>query len=345
MPVLLSAGLAGDRPFAAHGRHRNESSWAFRQSDANCIEIGLVNNMSDSALEATERQVLNLLNSAAEELLVRLRLYSLPDLPRTELGKRHMRRLNYFGTPDLWNTHLDGIIITGSEPRAPDLKKEPYWPVLTEVFEWAETHTASAIASCLAVHAAVLHMDGIERHPLDRKCFGIFEFANVSDHPIMNGVPTLLRVPHSRWNEVRERDLSSNGYVVLSRSERAGVDLFVKQRQSLLLFFQGHPEYEPWTLLREYRRDVERFLDRERDTYPDMPTDYFDDATAHAFVRFRERALNDRNSDLLEHFPSIPATEMAEPWRLPAIRIYGNWLRYLSAQKARRLEDFGLTAR
>jgi homoserine O-succinyltransferase/O-acetyltransferase len=77
---------------------------------------------------------------------------------------------------------------------------------------------------------------------------------------MMRGVASSLRFPHSRWNEVRKVDLASSGYTVIARSERAGVDTFVKQTKSHLVFFQGHPEYEAWTLLSEYRKDIERFF-------------------------------------------------------------------------------------
>ena len=113
------------------------------------------------------------------------------------------------------------------------------------------------------------------RRTFSDKCFGIFECARVSDHPLTAGAPSRLQMPHSRWNDIPEDALTSCGYRVLTRSEDAGVDTFVKQRKSLFVFFQGHPEYEANTLLLEYRRDIRRFLRRERDTYPPMPQGYF----------------------------------------------------------------------
>ena len=74
----------------------------------------------------------------------------------------------------------------------------------------------------------------------------------------------------------------------------AGVDAFAKQDGSFFLFFQGHPEYDADTLLREYRRDVARFLGGERDDYPAMPHGYFDAEAARAGRGFRERALAGR---------------------------------------------------
>jgi len=106
----------------------------FRDSDANCLEIGLVNNMPDAALEATERQFRALLDAAADGIVVRLTLYGLPDVPRAEWGRRHVSSF-YAGIGDLWDRHHDGLIVTGTEPRSPDLRDEPYWGSLTRVLD------------------------------------------------------------------------------------------------------------------------------------------------------------------------------------------------------------------
>jgi len=131
--------------------------------------------------------------------------------------------------------------------------------------------------------------------------------------------------------------LTSCGYRVLTRSDAAGVDAFVKQRKSLFVFFQGHPEYEAHTLMLEYRRDIRRFLLRERDTYPAMPQGYFDDATVEALTALRERALADRREEVLADFPTaLAAGTVTNTWRTTATRVYRNWLLYLSAQKGAR---------
>ena len=166
----------------------------------------------------------------------------MPDVQRTDLGQRRVSGF-YSDINDLWDSHLDGLIVTGTEPRSPNLMDEPYWGSLTGLMDWAERHTHSAVWSCLAAHAAVLHIDGIVRRPLRDKRFGVFECERVSDHPLTATVPARLQMPHSRWNEIAEDALMTCGYRVLTRSEDAGVDAFVKQRKSLFVFFQGHPEY------------------------------------------------------------------------------------------------------
>jgi homoserine O-succinyltransferase len=304
-------------------------------SNANGIDIGLVNNMPGAALEATERQFRALLDAAADGIVVRLRLYSLPDVPRTEVGRRHVSSF-YSDISELWNNHLDGVIVTGTEPRALSLKDEPYWGSLTTLLEWAERHTHSAIWSCLAGHAALLQLDGIGRRPLKDKRFGVFECTRVSNHPLAATAPSRLQMPHSRWNDIAEDDLMTCGYHILTRSQDAGIDSFVKPGKSLFVFFQGHPE-DADTLLLEYRRDIRRFLRRERDSYPSMPQGYFDEDTVAALTTLRERALPNRREELLADFPNaLVAGKVRNTWQSAATCFYRNWLQYLCAQKGRR---------
>jgi homoserine O-succinyltransferase len=305
----------------------------FSKSRPVSLDLALINNMPDPALDATERQFRALLSAAADDIAVYLTIYTLPEVPRTDFGQRQVS--TYANFDDLWTRHHDGLIVTGAEPRATDLKDEPFWGSLTRVLDWAESHTYSTILSCLAAHAGILHIDGIVRQPLGDKRFGIFECVRVSDHPLTAAAPNRLRMPHSRWNEIPEEALLACGYRVLTRSEDAGVDAFVKQRKSLFVFFQGHPEYEAVTLLLEYRRDIGRFLRGERDTYPPVPQGYFDEETVHALTTLRERALSDRREELLAEFPlEMAVGKVTNTWRSTAQGLYRNWLLYILAQKA-----------
>src|SRR5437868_11117171 len=108
--------------------------------------------MPDAALAATERQFITLLDSASDGVVIRLSLYALPDVLRSDSGRRHIDSF-YLGIEDLWDRHLDGLIVTGTEPRASNLMDEPYWRSLTRVIEWAEHNTQSTVWSCLAAHA------------------------------------------------------------------------------------------------------------------------------------------------------------------------------------------------
>jgi len=309
----------------------------FSASSSNCLDIALVNNMPDKALQPTERQFATLLESASGEVVVRLSLYALPDVPRADLGRRHIGAC-YSSLDSLWDRQIDGLIVTGTEPRAANLRDEPYWRDIAKLIEWASGNTHSSIWSCLAAHAAVLHMDGIARRRLPQKRFGLFEFDRVSEHPLAAGVASPLVIPHSRWNDLPEDQLAACGYTILTRSTEAGADAFIKEQDSLFVLFQGHPEYTANTLLLEYSRDVGRYLRRESDAYPPIPRGYFDRETTQALTALQQRALTDRREDLLAEFPTVLTTRnLAHSWQSSAARLYGNWLHYLCARKEQQL--------
>jgi homoserine O-succinyltransferase len=303
------------------------------------ITIGLVNNMPDTAWEATERQFITLVREAAGRANVRLKLFSLTDLPRAD-HVRHELAERYHDLSELWDTRLDGLIVTGTEPRAANLKDEPYWASLAKLVDWARQHTASTIWSCLAAHAAVLHADGIERRPLADKQFGVFDYDVLATHPMMKAAGPQIRVPHSRWNDLPETALASCGYRILTRSAVAGVDMFAAPERgfySSFLFFQGHPEYEAGTLLREYRRDIGCYLRGEREHYPGMPQGYFNDQATDLVNAFRLRAVGARRDDLIADFPMRALEAGLEvSWRRSAIGVYERWLDLLKERKAER---------
>jgi homoserine O-succinyltransferase/O-acetyltransferase len=342
MPVLIDIEQHDHHLFA-----RVPDGKALQASRTACLDIGLVNNMPDSALIPTERQVFDLIEAAAGDLTIRLHFYTMPRTPRSDWGRDYVRRC-YRTTDEMLNGSLDGIIVTGAEPKAARLTEEPYWADFAEIAEWAGENTLSSVYSCLAVHGVVLHKDGIERHALPAKCIGIFTQTKMVDHPLTQGLPRAFRTPHARWNEVREEDLSDCGYSVLSKSADAGVDCFVKQqKKSLFVHFQGHPEYETQSLLGEYRRDIGRFLRGENEVCPTIPKGYFDAEAEAIMIDFRARALSDRNPELLAGFPADRlAKDIQNVWRRPGRRIYRNWLSYMEAQRTARVRPrgFGETA-
>jgi homoserine O-succinyltransferase len=291
------------------------------------LTIGLINNMPDSALKATERQFMRLLEAAAASRRVHLRCFALPSVARSPSAKSHIDK-DYSDIDDLSGMHIDGFIVTGAEPIAPGLPSERYWRELTEIIDWASDHTRSTIFSCLAAHAAVLHLDGIERHRLAQKCSGLYDCVKVTDDWLTLGLPSSLKVAHSRLNELSEKDLVTNGYQILTRSHVAGVDIFARQLQSRFIFFQGHPEYDASSLQREYMRDLARFLNGERDDYPAIPQNYFDDVTVERLTEFETRARATRDPMRAAELPGLTLRDNRSP-DVAATVIFTNWLAYL----------------
>jgi homoserine O-succinyltransferase len=299
-----------------------------------CLDIGLLNNMPDAALRATERQFSDLLAAAAGDRIIRLHFFTLGEIARGEAESARLRAA-YSDFRERRNLRLDGLIVTGCEPRAARLTDEPYWNSLAEIVDWAEHNTISTIWSCLAAHAAVLHLDGIERRRLAEKRSGVFDCYPAAEDAMLADVPALLPVSHSRWNDLAEDELTAHGYRVLTRSPAAGVDIFAKGWRSLFLFFQGHPEYAADTLMREYRRDVGRYLRGESARYPAIPVGYFHRKVEAMLATFAGSARADRDPALLERFPADAALRsgLVRGESFAGVTVIANWLTYLASRK------------
>ncbi|HLW93569.1 MAG TPA: homoserine O-succinyltransferase [Roseiarcus sp.] len=302
------------------------------------IEIGIVNNMPDSALAATERQFGAVLESVSAQADVQLRFYALRQIRRSSEAREHLSQL-YADAEALGYQDLDALIVTGAEPNAPDLTHEPYWRSLTSVIDWAEANTISTILSCLAAHAGVLHLDGVARRPLEEKCSGLYAFEVVAQSALTPEIGAPWLVPHSRHNGLSEDELEAKGYAILTRSPDAGVDLFVKQMRSLFVFLQGHPEYEADSLAREYRRDMTRFLRCELNSPPIPPEGYFSPETTQALAAFAAHARAERHPKLMSAFPADAAGPAEAPWRDTAMRLYGAWLGLIAERKAEASQE------
>ena len=298
------------------------------------VVIGLVNNMPDTALEATEAQFARVLSTAAGSMAVRLRFYFLPEVPRGANGEAHVNGDRYWSIEELQSDPPDALIVTGTEPVAPLLSDEPYWERLRELLQWTQANTTSSIWSCLAAHAAVELLDGVQRRRLTSKRCGVFAHDILPNQPLLKGVIAPLYTPHSRWNELPVEALREAGYTIVSTSAESGADMFTKQAGSLLVFFQGHPEYEETTLLREYRRDVGRFLRGQQAHYPTLPHGYFPPAALELLSAFEARARAAPDAELLADFPltSIAAT-LKNTWSAGTTGIYRNWLALLASRQ------------
>ena len=296
-------------------------------SDRRRLRVGLVNNMPDSALAATERQFRTLVEAAAPERTVELKLFHIREIERgAEAAARLCARSRPVG--EARRAGLDALIVTGAEPRAADLQSEPFWPALTRLADWTVAAGVPSLWSCLAAHAAVLHLDSVHRHPLPEKCSGLFACAPVGDDAFLSGLNAPWMTPHSRNNALAEAELVAAGYDILSRSAEAGVDAFIRRgRGATALFLQGHPEYEPNSLALEFKRDLQRYLTGARETPPSLPCGVFAADTQGRLSRLAEAARRDRRPELMAGWPlSSELTLTPEVWRTPATRLLRNWL-------------------
>lgn len=292
--------------------------------------------MPDSAFAETERQFASLLETASGPVEIHLDLYALPGLTRGEDTSSFIRaRYRPFG--ELLSRRLDAAIITGTEPLAATLPEEPYWSDLAALVAWAGTSTFSTVLSCLAAHAAVLLLDGVERVLLPAKCHGVFVHHPTAAHPLAKGMSGPVPVPHSRLNDIPLGSLPGSYLDVLASDEVSWTVLAREHGASMLVLVQGHPEYSTSSLLREYRRDLLRFVRGERPSCPSIPHGYFDGDSERLLAELTARVTEASYAgDAASEFPFEQlSARLTNSWHRPGGQLYANWIREVLRRKYR----------
>jgi homoserine O-succinyltransferase len=292
------------------------------------LQVALVNNMPDGAFEETERQFHALLQEGLGSDELDLYRFTLPGVPR---GDRVQALISerYEDLDRLWGRSLDALVVTGAEPQEAELTEEPYWPALQELLSWASKAVPNMLVSCLSAHAALWSFDRLPRRLLLEKCSGVFPQVLDAEHPLMAGISD-LSLPHSRFNEIPSADLVERGYRVLAQCRDGGWTVATGERgQCRLLLLQGHPEYEPLTLLREYRRDVRRYLAGNRGSYPHLPKGYLDIEGLLALDKFETEVTAQADVQaMMDGFPfNFVAGHINVDWQSVSRQLMGNWAR------------------
>ena len=223
---------------------------------------------------------------------------------------------------------LDALIITGANVVGPRLSDQPFWEPLIEVIDWAYDHVTSTLCSCLATHAVLEFRYGQRRTPRPTKTWGVFPHVLVDRrHPLVHDVNTRFDVPHSRWNDVSRAQFDTAGLRVLAESA-VGVHLATSSDGFRFVFFQGHPEYDTISLLKEYKREVKRYAAGEATDYPPFVDRYFSVRSQAILREYRERVDVARDAgNPLPDFPEKLLTgDLDNTWRDTAHAVVGNWM-------------------
>jgi homoserine O-succinyltransferase len=293
------------------------------------LHIGVLNMMPDAALAATERQFFRLVGESNPIAQFYMHPFTLGELPRGEQAGAHIARY-YDSFEQICDEGLDALIITGANVTHPDLSQEPFWEPLRAVFHWAQENVTSVLCSCLATHAALQFQHGQRRAALPGgKCWGVFPHRVIrKTHPLVNDVNTQFDVPHSRFNDISAAQFRAAGLHVLVESRQAGVHLAVSADGFRSVYFQGHPEYDTVSLLKEYKREVRRYAAGERDAYPPFPENHFKPREQAILKEYRGRLEAAREAgDPAPAFPeSLVAGRIDNTWHDTAEGIVGNWM-------------------
>lgn len=299
-----------------------------QQQDIREQHIGLLNMMPDKALEATERQFFRLVGESNQIAQFFMHPFTLRELKRGPDGHAHVAR--YYSTfEEIQRDGLDALIISGANVIGQELSEQPFWRPLIDVIDWAYENVTSTLCSCLATHAVLQFRYGQKRRPLPAKRWGVYSHRVIDiSHRLVCGVNTRFDVPHSRFNQVDRAQFESARLQVLAESEAAGVHLAVSEDGFRIVFCQGHPEYDVISLLKEYKREIGRFISGEIGSYPPFPENYFSLRGQAILDEYQGRIRAARDvgvapPDFPEHL-LVPRLE--NTWHDSAEAVLNNWI-------------------
>ena len=326
MPLVAHTPLPSFDRLRQHGQEVLSLDRALTQ-DIRELHIGLLNMMPDAALEITERQFMRLVGNSNQIAQFYVHVFSVPGLTRSAKTEAYIRQ--YYTTfEQVKSDGLDALIITGANVANPSLDQENFWQPLTEVIGWARDNVTSTLCSCLSTHALMKYFYGIERVKRDHKKWGVFEHrVTTPAHPLLREINTRFDVPHSRWNTITRRDFEAAGLTVLIHSVDGEAHMAVSPDQLRMVYFQGHPEYDINSLLKEYKRDLMLYFAGQSEQ-PPYPENYFTLEARDIAERYLRRAHLALERD--ESPPPFPEDlilpHLDNTWGDTARAIFNNWL-------------------
>lgn len=323
MPLIAHSNLPSFKRLQQEGETVLSKNRANHQAIRE-LHIGLLNMMPDAALEATERQFFRLIGRSNQIAQFYLHPFTLSSIERGDKAQTHIEQ-HYLDFNKIKKQGLDALIITGAQVEEADLKKAPFYQQLKEVLEWSYDNVTSTLCSCLATHAVLEFRYGQKRQPIGKKCWGVFPHQVICrNHPLLHNIDTEFNVPHSRFNAITKSQFETAGVKVLVNS-KIGVHLGVSEDLLRMVFFQGHPEYDTVSLLKEYKREVIAYLNKTRVDYPPFPKNYLNAQNKAILNEYQTKLLAGEFS--LADFPEVLISQtLSNTWRGATSDIISNWI-------------------
>lgn len=299
-----------------------------QHQDIRELHIGLLNMMPDAALAATERQFFRLIGESNPIAQFYVHPFTLDEIPRSAKARDYLTQ--YYDTfEDIKNMGLDALIVTGANVIGPELSNQPFWEPLKEVFDWAWHNVTSTLCSCLATHAVMEFRYHEKRAPQAKKIWGVLPHHVIDKtHPLINDINTRFDVPHSRWNAVSRQQFNAANLRTLVETNSNMVHLATSQDGFRNVLFQGHPEYDTISLLKEYKREVMLFNQGKITQYPPFPDHYLGIYEKAILNEYRFRCDMAREQD--KEFPEFPEALISHnidnTWHDTAVEVVGNWI-------------------
>ncbi len=266
MPIVIDKDIPAYKILTDERIFVMDSGRAFTQ-DIRPIEIAILNLMPTK--ETTETQFMRLLSNSP--LQVNITLIRTSSYTPAHTGKEHLERF-YKNFGEVKARKFDGMIITGAPVENMEFEDVAYWDELKEIFDWTKTNVTSTLFICWGALAALYYFHGVKKHPLKKKCFGVFAHTRVDydePDPLMRGISEKFHMPHSRHSVVYTGDIKKvKSLKLLAYSGEAGAGR-IRSTDGRQVFVIGHMEYDKEVLKAEYERDRAKGLEI------DPPEHYF----------------------------------------------------------------------
>jgi homoserine O-succinyltransferase len=252
--------------------------------DIRPLRVGIVNLMPTTV--DTETQLLRLLGNSP--LQVDITFLHMGSHASKNAPPGHLEKF-YISAEEIVNlkTRFDGLIITGAPVETLPFEQVDYWNELAQIIDYSEKNVFSVMHICWGAQAGLYRRYGIQKKQLDKKLFGIFPHAvNEQHHLLFRGFDDEFLAPQSRHTTV-DRDAVAAEKRLTIQSETRDTGVFIATaRNGREIYVTGHLEYDPFTLDKEYRRDVDKGLKIE------IPANYYpgNDPSKTPVVRWRAHA-------------------------------------------------------
>lgn len=296
MPIRTQSELPAKEILEKENIFVMDESRAMHQ-DIRPIRIAILNLMP--LKEETELQILRSLSNTP--LQVDITFLTVTSHESKHTSKSHLNKF-YQAFSDVKSQRFDGMIITGAPVEMMEFEEVDYWRELCEIMDWSKTHVTSTLHVCWGAQAGLYYHYGISKYQLKQKVFGIFKH-HVGNRkvPLVRGFDDYFMAPHSRNTENRTKDIQAvKDLTILAESEEAGVFLAIAD-EGRKIFMMGHPEYDRYTLDKEYKRDRAKGIDIA------LPKNYYP-------------------NDCPDEKPNLQ-------WRSHGNILYSNWLNYYVYQQ------------
>ena len=296
MPIRTQSDLPAKETLEKENIFVMDEKRAMHQ-DIRPISIAILNLMPLE--EETELQILRSLSNTP--LQVDITFLTVTSHESKHTSKSHLNKF-YQMFCDIKYQRFDGMIITGAPVEMMEFEEVDYWNELCEIMDWSKTNVTSTLHVCWGAQAGLYYHYGIPKYRLEKKLFGIFKHHVMNRKvPLVRGFDDYFMAPHSRNTENRTKDIQAvKELTILAESEEAGVFLAIAD-EGRKVFMMGHPEYDRYTLDKEYKRDLGKGIDIA------LPKNYYP-------------------NDCPDERPNLQ-------WRSHGNALYSNWLNYYVYQQ------------